>query len=288
MHWHKVTIAANASEAEHIEALFWDHGALSVTLTDPADAPIYEPEPGTTPLWSALEICGLFEQECDVTSIVAEFETLGHVVNQVETLAERVWEREWLSQFQPMSFGQRLWIVPTEFEVPETAEVAVRLDPGLAFGTGTHATTALILAWMDGHDFNKRSVLDYGCGSGILAIAALLLGAEDCLAVDLDPQAICATEDNALLNGVSDRLNAISPAQFESKAYDVVLANILAEPIIGMAQQLTECLAPEGILVLSGIMTSQQEMVEAHFRDDLQFIDQFEREGWLCLVARRC
>jgi ribosomal protein L11 methyltransferase len=121
-----------------------------------------------------------------------------------------------------------------------------------------------------------------------LAIAALLLGAEDCLAVDLDPQAICATEDNALLNGVSDRLNAILPAQFESKAYDVVLANILAEPIIGMAQQLTECLAPEGILVLSGIMTSQQEMVEAHFRDDLQFIDQFEREGWLCLVVRRC
>ena len=108
------------------------------------------------------------------------------------------------------------------------------------------------------------------------------------MAVDLDPQAICATEDNALLNGVSDRLNAILPAQFESKAYDVVLANILAEPIIAMAQQLTECLAPEGILVLSGIMTSQQEMVEAHFRDDLQFIDQFEREGWLCLVARRC
>jgi len=288
LHWHKVTIAANASEADHIESLFWDKGALSVTLTDPADSPIYEPEPGTTPLWSALEICGLFEQDCDVTSIVAEFEVLGHFVNQVETLAERVWEREWLSQFQPMPFGQRLWIVPTEFEVPEAAEVAVRLDPGLAFGTGTHATTALILEWMDGHDFKARSVLDYGCGSGILAIAALLLGASHCQGVDLDPQAICATEDNAEVNGVGDRLQAVLPAQFEPKTYDVVLANILAEPIIAMAQQLIECLAPEGILVLSGIMSSQQEMVEAHFCDDLQFIDQFEREGWLCLVARRC
>ncbi len=288
MHWHKVTIAADASEAELIESLFWDNGALSVTLTDPADVPIYEPEPGTTPLWSALEICGLFEQESDVTSIVAEFEAQGHVVNQVETLAERVWEREWLSQFQPMPFGQRLWIVPTEFEVPDAAEVAVRLDPGLAFGTGTHATTALILTWMDGYDFTKRSVLDYGCGSGILAIAALLLGAKACEAVDLDPQAICATDDNAQLNGVSDRLKALLPAQFDPKPYDVVLANILAEPIIAMAQKLTECLAPGGILVLSGIMTSQQEMVEAHFQDDLQFIDQYEREGWLCLVARRC
>ncbi len=207
MYWHKVTISAAESAVDQIEEHLWESGALSVTLTDPLDAPIYEPGPGETPLWAAVDICGLYEQDQDITAIVAGFEAEGLNVSQVETMAERVWEREWLTQFEPMPFGPRLWIVPTEYEVPSSAEVALRLDPGLAFGTGTHATTALILEWLDRQTWQQQSVLDYGAGSGVLGIAAVLLGADSCRAVDTDPQAITATLENAALNKVMSTLS---------------------------------------------------------------------------------
>lgn len=288
MFWHKVTVATAHQEAEQVEACFWETGALSVTLTDPLDAPIYEPGPGETPLWESLEICGLYEQDQDITAVVAALEAEGLLVSQVESMAERVWEREWLTDFAPMPFGKRLWIVPTEYEVPETAEVALRLDPGLAFGTGTHATTSLILHWLDGQSWLDKTVLDFGAGSGVLGIAALLLGAKSCRAVDTDPQAVTATDDNAALNGVADRLSALQPDAFVTQAYDVVLANILAGPLVTLAPQLIQCMADEGLIVLSGIMTAQQEQVEAAYEGEVMFVDQFEQDGWVCLVGRRC
>ena len=288
MYWHKVTISAAESDADQIEEHLWESGALSVTLTDPLDAPIYEPGPGETPLWAAVDICGLYEQDQDITAIVARFESEGLNVSQVETMAERVWEREWLTQFEPMPFGPRLWIVPTEYEVPSAAEVALRLDPGLAFGTGTHATTALILEWLDRQTWQQQSVLDYGAGSGVLGIAALLLGASSCRAVDTDPQSITATNENAVLNKVDQHIVATLPEAFEPAQYDVVLANILAAPLVTLAQNLMDCLAKDGMLVLSGIMSSQQFMVEQAYEGRVRFVDQFERDGWVCLVAKLC
>lgn len=288
MVWHKVTVSTAQQQVDHVEAQFWETGALSVTLTDPMDQPIYEPGPGEIPLWESIEICGPYQQDQDITAIVANLEADGLVVSQVESMADRVWEREWLTDFVPMPFGDRLWIVPTEFDVPEQAKVALRLDPGLAFGTGTHETTSLILTWLDAQDCSGKTVLDFGAGSGVLGIAALLLGAVSCCAVDTDPQAVTATLENAMLNRVSDRISAMQPETFLPGTYDLVLANILAEPLVELAPQLTESLAAGGVIVLSGILSAQQEQVEAAYEGLVQFIDQSEQAGWVCLVGRKC
>jgi len=205
----------------------------------------------------------------------------------VARLEDRVWEREWLREFRPMRFGRRLWVGPGGQPVGAPDAVTVRLDPGLAFGTGSHATTALCLQWLDACRIADRTVVDYGCGSGILAIAAALLGAARVIAVDHDPQALAATVDNAQRNDVTDIIEVFSPDDLPEFQADVVLANILAEPLIELAASITGRTRPGGTVVLSGILESQAPAVEDAYLPYCRPESRRSQDGWVCLTTRR-
>jgi ribosomal protein L11 methyltransferase len=288
MHWHKITLMAGPDNADELEQCLWANGAVAITFTDSRDVPIFEPGPGETPLWDSLYICGLFDQDKTIAEVVDNLEADGTEVHRIEALQDKVWERQWLKEFKPKCFGQNLWVVPTAYEIPVEARTAIRLDPGLAFGTGTHATTGLILEWLDQQTLKGKRVVDYGCGSGILAIAALLLGAEKSVAVDIDPQALTAARDNAVLNGVADRLDIVMAEDFQGCEYDVVLANILAGPLIDLSGLLSTCLRANGDLVLSGVLDSQLAQVQSAYLNDINFVGQTDREGWVCAHGKRC
>ena len=287
MHWNKVTVASDTNVLERLESLLWNLGAVSITVTDSEDHPIYEPGPGETPLWPKMEVTGLFEEDVDQNEVVRDLVDSGYQVLFTEELGDRPWEREWLSRFHAVKFGSRLWVCPTGEEVTEPGAVIMHLDPGLAFGTGSHATTRLCLEWLGSADIQGKSVIDYGSGSGILGIAALLLGADEVLAVDNDPQALRATRDNATRNNVEDKLQTGEPGKFESMQVDVVIANILAQPLIDLSDHLASLLKEGGDLVLSGIMESQQKWVEAAYEGKSSFVDRQIEDGWVCLQARK-
>ncbi|MBD3646046.1 MAG: 50S ribosomal protein L11 methyltransferase, partial [Pseudomonadales bacterium] len=215
-------------------------GAVSVTVTDAGDNPLFEPGPGEVPVWKKVTVTGLFEDDIDVEAIRNELSLEGFTVAWVEDLGDRIWEREWMDRFKPMQFGQNLWICPGGYEIEASDAVIIHLDPGLAFGTGTHPTTRLCLEWLDDGSVAGKQVVDYGCGSGVLAIAALLLGAERVVAIDNDPQAISATRENALRNGVEDRLETGLPEDLWPDDCDIVLANILADPLRQLSTRLTD------------------------------------------------
>jgi ribosomal protein L11 methyltransferase len=267
-------------------------GASSITLEDEGDDPVLEPLPGTTPLWPRVRLKALFDSEIDTNqlllSLAAEF---GEELSQArfETLADRAWEREWLKDFKPMRFGQRLWICPGG-QLP-TAEqptaVMIELDPGLAFGTGTHPTTALCLEWLDAADVIGKRVIDYGCGSGILAIAAAKLGAAHVSAVDLDPQALIATRDNAERNGVA---HLITPQLVEGASLapvDILLANILAGPLESLAPTFASLVSAGGRLVLSGILRNQAEAVATTYAPWFDIAPAVVRDDWARLDGVR-
>lgn len=276
---------------DEFEAACFDAGALSVTLTDAADSPIFEPVLGTTPLWPIVHISALFDEHADRERIG---EMLGGVLGQptpphrFEEIADRAWEREWLVDFRPMRFGKRLWVCPHELHVDAPGATIVRLDPGLAFGTGTHQTTALCLEWLDGADLHGRTVIDYGCGSGILAIAAVKLGARHVFAVDHDPQALLATRENAERNQIAENIEVLAPGT-ELPAADVLLANILAVPLIELAPAFRSLLHPQGDLVLSGILGEQASEVAAAYAQWIEMEPPVQRDGWVRLqgVKRR-
>jgi ribosomal protein L11 methyltransferase len=271
-----------------LEAFFWDNGAVSVTVVDAEDNPIFEPGPGETPVWENVTVSGLFEDDVDVTAIKAALAETTFEFLYEESLADKIWEREWLSRFEPMCFGRRLWVCPSSYEVDEVDAVVVKLDPGLAFGTGTHATTHLCLAWLDEHIKPSLTVIDFGCGSGILGIAALLLGASSVAAIDNDPQAVTATIENARRNDVVGRIIPELPKTEYTETYDVVIANILAQPLIDLAGTLVKMMKPEAHIVLSGIMSGQKIWVkEAYEALGLVFDSEQERDGWVCLAASR-
>ena len=264
--WHQVSLTTTEVSADYYSDLLSELGALSISLEDEGDQPIFEPKPGETPIWHNTRVIALFEAETDLAAIKAELDApmVEHRYGswRVEALEDQAWERAWLEHFRPMSFGQRLWILPTGFERPDEADaVCVQLDPGLAFGTGTHPTTALCLQWLDGQPLQGKSVIDFGCGSGILGIAALLLGAERCVAVDIDPQALTATADNAQKNGVAHCIQTCLPQGMPEGQYDIVLANILANPLIELAGKLADLVKPGGRIALSGILREQAEQV---------------------------
>lgn len=289
MSWKTLAVAVASESAEVLEAMLWDSGAVSVTLMDGEDQPLFEPGPGEIPLWESLTVTAMFEDDIDTESFAETLRSQGYEVLYTDELGDRVWEREWLSQFKPMKFGEHLWICPSGFAVEEADAVILHLDPGLAFGTGTHPTTKLCLEWLDGNLRPGKTLLDYGCGSGILGIAGRLLGAKDIVAVDNDPQALIATEDNARRNGVQDELVACLPEDFKRadtypEVYDVVVANILAQPLVELAHQLSRYVASGGDLVLSGIMSSQKEWVRKAYRMDL--VAEWEFDGWVCLHFR--
>ncbi|MCP5149844.1 MAG: 50S ribosomal protein L11 methyltransferase [Ectothiorhodospiraceae bacterium] len=265
--WLHVSVVCSASEVALAECALEEAGALGVTLTDAGDDPLYEPPPGATPLWQATRVTGLFDLALDTEACLAAIQlAMPGRVARIEPLAERDWTRAWLDRFGPMRFGERLWVIPTEHPVPADAEVALRLDPGLAFGTGTHPTTAMCLRWLDGLDLRDRGVLDYGCGSGILAIAATLLGAHRADAIDIDRQALLATAENAGRNGVGARVHPTLPRPLPDAGYDVVVANILAGPLATLAPTLGPTLAPGARLALAGLLAAQADAVIAAYR----------------------
>lgn len=277
--------SSSLKNPEALEAACFAAGALSVTLTDAADTPILEPALHTTPLWPRVRVAVLFAADASRAEIVA---ALGDVPPEhaFTEIADRAWEREWLADFKPMPFGARLWICPHEQSVAAKDAVVVKLDPGLAFGTGTHATTAMCLQWLDGAQLEGREVIDYGCGSGILAIAAVKLGALRAFAVDHDPQALLATRENAERNGVERRIEVL-PSHAPIKQVDVLLANILALPLIEFAPYFQTLVRPRGHLVLSGILADQAEAVTAAYAPWFDMDEPAHQNGWVRLHGTR-
>jgi ribosomal protein L11 methyltransferase len=268
MEWQQFVMRLEALNPESVEAIFLRNGAHSVTFSDAGDKPVLEPAPGKTPLWNDTRITGLFGADADLRSLECDLKdslTLEQLPEyRVEALEDRDWEREWLKDFEPMRFGASLWICPGDFTADDEA-VVVRLDPGLAFGTGTHATTAMCLEWLDSIDLEGRTVLDYGCGSGVLAIAALKLGCMQAHAMDIDVQAVTATRQNAAQNDVEDRLTITASASDIDGHFDVVLANILAGPLAELAGSIVQYLKTGGLLALSGILSEQvDDVLEAY------------------------
>ena len=271
MPWIQLTFLTDKNSSEKAEQALLDAGALSVTFRDAEDNPILEPGPGETPLWEDIFLTGLFDADADTKSLKEKIESsLGKTLAiKIEPLEDKDWVRAWMDDYKPMQFGERLWVCPKHLPVPNPQATNLMLDPGLAFGTGTHPTTALCLQWLDAHSVSGKQIIDFGCGSGVLAIAALLLGASHCDAVDIDPQAITASMDNAHENNVAEKLDLYLPNEFAEKVkikkYDLVLANILAGPLTELADQLSTYCKAGGDIVLSGILESQtSKIIEAY------------------------
>ncbi|MFZ7234468.1 50S ribosomal protein L11 methyltransferase [Avibacterium avium] len=285
MAWVQIRINSTNQQAETIGDYLEEIGSVSVTFMDSQDTPIFEPLPGETRLWGNTDVIALFDAETDMQQIVSLLKNAGHLSEEtaykIEQIEDKDWEREWMDNFHPMQFGKRLWICPSWREVPDENAVNVMLDPGLAFGTGTHPTTALCLEWLDSLDLNGKTVIDFGCGSGILAIAALKLGAKSAIGIDIDPQAILASRNNAEQNGVSDRLQLFlakdAPQDLQA---DVVVANILAGPLKELAPTISQLVKTQGKLGLSGILESQAQSVCEAYQEQFSLDPVAIREEW--------
>ncbi|MEQ6340826.1 MAG: 50S ribosomal protein L11 methyltransferase [Gammaproteobacteria bacterium] len=295
MPWLQLKLNAKPDTAQHLADLLSEAGASAVTLQDGADQPLYEPPPGVTPLWTQTSVTGLFEADADLDAVLEYLRVaLGQdepPIHRIAPLEDKDWEREWMDNFHPMRFGDRLWICPSWRSPPEPDAVNVLLDPGLAFGTGTHPTTALCLEWLDQHDIAGKDVIDYGCGSGILAVAAAKLGARRVWAVDYDPQALLATTLNAEKNAVDAVITTVLPkdlaAHFPGEPVDLLIANILAKPLIDLAPPFAELVRPGGSIVLSGVLDSQSDDVAGHYQPWFDMAPRVEREEWVRLSGIR-
>lgn len=290
MAWLQVRVSS--THPEFADEILLAQGAEAVSFVDAEDCPVLEPAPGETPLWRNTVCLGLFRDHQPLAPVEAALRELlpdGRTARiSSELVEDQDWVRAWLDHWQPLRFGRQLWVTPQEKrgEIADPDAVIVELDPGLAFGTGTHPTTALCLEWLSTLDLRGARVLDYGCGSGILAIAALKLGAAQAVCVDLDPQALIATRENAACNGVSERLRVCAPEDFTPFAADVLLANILANPLVMLAPRLATCLRAGGRLALAGLLTRQAEEVRAAYAPWFSFEPDAEREGWTRIAAR--
>ncbi|MEM6986595.1 MAG: 50S ribosomal protein L11 methyltransferase [Pseudomonadota bacterium] len=287
--WWQYRLVAAAGDAEAVEQNLFDSGALSVTLLDAEDQPILEPGPGETPLWDRVALVGLYAGEQSASRLAEQIgQALGRAVeaSQLERLADEAWERSWMAHFKPMHFGGSLWIVPSYVDAPDPAAVNVQLDPGLAFGTGTHPTTALCLRHLAETPPRGLSVVDYGCGSGVLAVAALKLGAARVWATDLDDQALEATRSNAQLNGVLDGLCVTQPSGEPEWAADLLLANILHGPLVALRDTLVQRVKQGGTVVLSGVLSEQVETLQLAYCDLLTEIEVATEGDWSRLSGR--
>ncbi|WP_231563280.1 50S ribosomal protein L11 methyltransferase, partial [Aeromonas sp. ZOR0002] len=283
MPWIQIRINATAKTADKVSNMLLGRGAQAVTFMDAKDVPVYEPMPGETPLWGETEVMGLFDAETDPAPTIAFFQQIfGEDVGyKVEQLEDKDWVREWMDHFHPMQFGERLWICPSWRDVPNPDAVNVMLDPGLAFGTGTHPTTALCLQWLDGLDLAGKTVVDFGCGSGILGIAALKLGAARVIGIDIDPQAIQASRDNAERNGVADQIELYLPAdQPQDVEADVVVANILAGPLRELAPLIAGHGKAGSLMALSGVLESQAPELETIYGQWFEMDPTAVKEEW--------
>ena len=294
MSWLQMRLQTHRELVEVLEDLLLATGAVAVTLEDNADQPVLEPAPGETPLWNSIRLTGLYRADADVDAILAAFppDLLAKCVPKAEILEDKDWEREWIQHYQPMRFGERLWICPSWLAPPDPEAINLLLDPGLAFGTGTHPTTALCLTELDGMSLQGAELVDYGCGSGILALAALKLGAASVLGVDNDPQALTASAENAQRNAiVPERLPVALPndaqvVQWQGRA-DIVIANILAGPLLELSGTLLGLLKPQGTLLISGLLDTQADALIAHYKRHIRLHISGEKDGWVCLRGER-
>ena len=291
MPWLEVSVRVGRETAALVESLLQGQPVVALTMTDDADDPVLEPGVGETPLWPSVCITALFHGGAPVETLARLLSLVPGIERPQQVtfneLEDQQWERAWLDRFEPMRFGENLWVVPGDRPPPREAVHVLRLDPGLAFGTGTHPTTRLCLEWVDGRDFTEQTVVDYGCGSGVLGIAAAIKGAVSVIAVDNDPQAITATLDNAGRNGVAGCIEAVAPGEIAVTDADVVLANILAAPLVELAPALSAMLRPGGALVLSGILAEQTEVVAAAYEPYTGQLAVKHDEGWVRLVGHK-
>jgi len=297
MPWLELSLTVRAEQQPRVEEALDDLGALSITLQDadaetPDEQAIFEPGVGELPLWPTITLNALFEADTDRRGLG---EALGDLLPWLEPaqmlfrdVEDEDWERAWMDQFKPMPFGRRLWIYPWNIEPPADEDiVVVRLDPGLAFGSGTHPTTALCLAWLDSLDLRGKSVMDFGCGSGILAIAALKLGAASAVGVDNDPQALIASADNAERNEVADRLTVYLPEDLIAEPADVFIANILAGPLGDLAPTFAAAAKPGAPFAISGILQGQEEELLARYAEWFDELRVDTQEDWVRISGRR-
>jgi ribosomal protein L11 methyltransferase len=296
MPWLELSLIARAEQQPRVEEALDDLGALSITLQDadaetPDEQAIFEPGVGELPLWPTITLNALFDADTDRRGLT---EALGELLPWLEPdqltfrdIADEDWERAWMDQFKPMPFGRRLWIYPWNIEPPVDDSVIVRLDPGLAFGSGTHPTTALCLEWLDSLELAGKRVIDFGCGSGILAIAALKLGAAAAVGVDNDPQALTASADNAERNDVGDRLALFLPEDFAGEPADVFVANILAGPLGELAPTFAAAAKPGAPFAISGILQGQQDELLARYAEWFDALRVDTREDWVRISGYR-
>jgi ribosomal protein L11 methyltransferase len=288
----EVTFALGELEADSAYAACVACGAIAVTFTDAGDTPVLEPLPGEFRLWSQTTVCALFPDD-ENTAGVGLLRALGVTLARSEkslhtrVVPEKVWEPEWLKDFRALRFGERLWVCPRHERVADPAAAVVYLDPGLAFGTGSHATTALCLEWLEGHLRRGERVIDYGCGSGILALAAIKLGAAHAFCFDIDPQALIAASDNAAANGLATQVSVCARAADLPRAADLVIANILAAPLCALAQEFAGLVRPKGTLLLAGLLEDEAHEV-TRANDACFHIEPCgTRAGWVALSGRR-
>ena len=294
----ELSLRCRQTEQPRYEHAFEDVGALAVTLLDadaetPNERAILEPGVGEMPIWGEVALSALFDPESDPLLLLSALEAFDPGLDwqgvSLRMVEDQDWERAWMDQYVPLQFGERTWIVPWNQPLPEGADTddaaVVRLDPGLAFGSGTHPTTALCLQWLDGlaarGELQGRQVLDFGCGSGILALAALKLGAAGAVGVDNDPQAILATRDNAERNGVGDRMAVHLPQEEPATAYPVVVANILAVALDALADTLAARVAPGGRIALSGILHGQEPELLTRYGAWFDDLNVSRQEDWV-------
>lgn len=290
MAWLQLKLAISPQQAADYEDVLLACGAVSVTFMDAEDQPIFEPELGTTPLWKHTHLLALFEADISKDQLLLSLaQALGQLPDyELELLEDQDWERSWMDNFQPMCFGQRLWIVPSWCDAPDPKAVNLLLDPGLAFGTGTHPTTALCLEWLDQYMKEGLEVIDFGCGSGILAIASLLLGAKQVVGTDIDSQALEASIDNAKRNQIEEqRFCVYLPEHMPNITADIVLANILAGPLVELAPKLASLTRLGGWVCLSGILEEQAEEVRAAYKPYFELTPTTVKDGWVRIVGKR-
>ena len=285
--WLQLVCHTNREHNDSVEAAMEEAGSLSITLQDAKDTPVLEPLPGEMPLWDEIIIIALFDTDTNLNHLTKVLESNSDKWNiqtfHIETVEDQDWERVWMKDFHPMRFGDNLWIYPSNYEIPNDDSIKIHLDPGLAFGTGTHPTTALCLEWLDQNPPKKLNVIDYGCGSGILAVAAAKLGASHISAIDIDPQGLIATKENMLRNDITDNIiSCYLPDEYSPQQSDLVLANILCGPLLELYPLLSSLTRVNGSLVLSGILEEQKDQVietySSGFKDfNVKILDNWTR-----------
>ncbi|MCL6415659.1 50S ribosomal protein L11 methyltransferase [Aestuariirhabdus sp. Z084] len=291
MAWLQLRLDITPADVEHYEGLLLAFGASAVTLEDGKNQALFEPTPEYTPMWDHTRLTALFEANADMEAVLQQLQAATPTElprHQVEILEDKDWVREWMTHFEPMRFGQRLWVCPSWKPVPDPTAANLMLDPGLAFGTGTHPTTAMCLEWLDSQDLAGKSLVDYGCGSGILGIAALLLDAVHVTGVDYDPQALEASADNLQRNQLaSDKMSLFLPEDTPRVTADLVVANILAGPLQQLHPILDALIKPGGQLALSGILIEQADAVMATYATTFDMQPPRTKGDWVLLYGTK-